>query len=319
MTLDQLNAKLSFLDGQDGPVSLSMYILLQGGGIRSANLEEQARSELKIRFLSYLRRRLDMDDPNNYCPLTEHSDRKDAICYYDLEEVPEGLSAMSQVIQDEDRVEFSAGQDGFNNIEGFVFLIGNERSKVAIYKKHYPIALITQGPKFLSFGKSDTGLVQITDDILKISDKFEFLQIDQSLIVFSTNTLERYFGYDGILQTAARKNFDLISDAELIENIEELEELVTQKKFAKKMVAIKAQTPVLALPFDKIRQFILEHPKLKRRLKFNDSNDRIRFHSRKSKELFLDLLSDSYLKSELTELLYHSSIKDSLSNEEEED
>ena len=316
MTLEQLIERLHFLTLADIPIDLSMYIVMNDLSIRHANLDEASRTELKTRFLEYMNKRLASQELN-YSPLTEYTDRNNSVCYYDLAELPLGLRVMQGVLDNENQAEFSAENDGFNQIVGFVFIIGNEANRIALYKRHHWLSVIRQSNKFMSFGQSDNGLTQITEDIIKISENFDFLQVDANVIVFSTKTLENNFGYQGILQSAARQKFDLISEAELIENIEELEELIAEKRYAKRMIGIKATTPVLALPFDRIRAFILGHPKLKRRLKFNNANDKIQFHTKVSKELFLDLLTDSFLYSELTKLLYHTQIKIELSNEEE--
>lgn len=316
MTIEQLRNRLSFLNDVNEHKSLSMYLILKNGDIRFANLEEAVRNELKNKFVAYLNGRINNDGELNYCNLTDYTDRKNTVCYYDLPEPLPGLQPLNVVTTQEQQQEFSFIDDDFSNIEGFVFLIGNETNKIALYKKHYPLSLIKRDSSFVGLRKSETGLVRLESDILKVNETFEFLQVDNQVVVFSIKSLESSFGYTGILMRAAKTKFDLIQEAELIENIEELEELIQEKKFAKKIIKIKADTPVLALPFDRLKTFILGHPKLKRRLKFNDAQDRIKFHSKTSKELFLKLLSDSYLKSELTDLLYETDEKEQLSNEE---
>lgn len=316
MTVEQLRNRLSFLNDVNEHKSLSMYLILKNGDIRFANLEEAVRNELKNKFVAYLNGRINNDGELNYCNLTDYTDRKNTVCYYDLPEPLPGLQPLNVVTTQEQQQEFSFIDDDFSNIEGFVFLIGNETNKIALYKKHYPLSLIKRDSSFVGLRKSETGLVRLESDILKVNETFEFLQVDNQVVVFSIKSLESSFGYTGILMRAAKTKFDLIQEAELIENVEELEELIQEKKFAKKIIKIKADTPVLALPFDRLKTFILGHPKLKRRLKFNDAQDRIKFHSKTSKELFLKLLSDSYLKSELTDLLYETDEKEQLSNEE---
>lgn len=316
MTIEQLRNRLSFLNDANEHKSLSMYLILKNGDIRFANLEEAVRNELKNKFVAYLNGRINNDGELNYCNLTDYTDRKNTVCYYDLPEPLPGLQPLNVVTTQEQQQEFSFIDDDFSNIEGFVFLIGNETNKIALYKKHYPLSLIKRDSSFVGLRKSETGLVRLESDILKVNETFEFLQIDNQVVVFSIKSLESSFGYTGILMRAAKTKFDLIQEAELIENVEELEELIQEKKFAKKIIKIKADTPVLALPFDRLKTFILGHPKLKRRLKFNDAQDRIKFHSKTSKELFLKLLSDSYLKSELTDLLYETDEKEQLSDEE---
>lgn len=316
MTLEQIRNKLSFLNDASVHTSLSMYLILKNGDIRFANLEEVVRNELKNKFLTYLHGRINNDGELNYCNLTDYTDRRNTVCYYDLPEPLPGLQPLNLVTTQEQQQEFSFINDDFSNIEGFVFLIGNETNKISLYKKHYPLSLIKRDSSFIGLRKSETGLVRLESDIIKVNETFEFLQVDNQVVVFSIKSLESGFGYTGILMRAAKTKFDLIQEAELIENVEELEELIQDKKFAKKIIKIKANTPVLALPFDKLKMFILGHPKLKRRLKFNNAQDKIKFHSKTSKELFLKLLSDSYLKSELTDLLYETDEKEQLSNEE---
>lgn len=318
MTLEQLRIRLAFLNNRDEHIGLSMYIVFRNNDIRFANLEDEAREDLKNNFIAYLNSRINTDAEPTYCNLTEYTDRSNPICYYDLPERLDGFRPLNAVTTQERQNEFSFNNDNFNEIQAFVFLIGNENNKVALYKKHHHFSLISRDSSFVGLRKSETGLVKLESDILKINEKFEFLQVDNHVIVFNVKSLESSFGYDGILMRAARTKFELIQEAELIENVEELEELINEKKYAKKMTRINPQTPVLALPFDKLRGFILGHPKLRRKIRFNATEDKIKFHTKNSKELFLKLLGDNYLKSELTDLLYESDEKAQLSNEEEE-
>jgi hypothetical protein len=318
MTLEELKNKLTFLNDINTPISLSMYILKKDGTIRFTNLEESVRSEIKEKFISYLNYRVN-DEEVNYCNLTEYVDRRNTICHYDLSEVSPELINLSIITENENQQEFSFENEKFSDIDAFLFLIGNENNKIAIYKNQFAVSLIKRNGTFIPLKKSKTELVKLESDILKINESFEFLQVDNELIVMNIKTLENSFGYLGILIREANAKLELIRSASIIDNIEEFEEFIQEKKYAKKLVQINATTPVLGLPFETLKNFITGHPKLKKRIKFNDASDKIRFHSNVSKELFLKLLSDSYLKSELTELLYESDSKAELTGEEEED
>jgi hypothetical protein len=317
MNRQEFTSRLGFLNAGEETIGLSMYIILKDGTVRFANLKESVREELLANFLRNIDTRLASDNLT-YCNLSDYADTRNTICYYDLQEALPGLQPLNAVSTVEEQQEFSFKDDDFSEIEGFVFLIGNETNKVALFKKHYSVSVIKRDASFVPLMKSDTGLVKLDGDVLKINDTFEFMQVDDKVFVFSIKSLESSFGYTGILMRAAKTKFELIQDAELVENIEELEELVKEKKYAKKVVRIKADTPVLSLPFDKVKMFIQNHPNLKKRIKFNDGGDKIKFHSKTSKELFLKLLSDDYLKSELTELLYDSGQKEQLTLEEVE-
>ena len=58
---------------------------------------------------------------------------------------------------------------------------------------------------------------------------------------------------------------------------------------------------------------------LKNRLKFNAKETKIVLGTKISKEMFLKLLDDDFLKSDLTKLLYDSELKDTLAGNEKTD
>jgi hypothetical protein len=111
----------------------------------------------------------------------------------------------------------------------------------------------------------------------------------------------------------------MIDDSGILEDVSPLKAMSLQIKYAKKIVLLKRESPVLKLPFNRIKDFVKMHPKLRNRLRFNRLETKIALDTIKSKELFLKLLDDDFLKSELTDLLYESEIKDPLTNEEESD
>jgi hypothetical protein len=142
------------------------------------------------------------------------------------------------------------------------------------------------------------------------------MQIDDDVIVLNVTTLEKFFGFEDIIRTEATKCLATIEAANLLANMESLREMLVDVKFARKLMRIRADSPVLGLPFAKIRGFIRQHPKLRRRIRFNAAGTRISLDTRTSKELFLKLLDDDFLKSDLTDFLYETEKKYLLSNEE---
>ena len=141
--------------------------------------------------------------------------------------------------------------------------------------------------------------------------------VDDKLIVLSVKTFQNSFGYDKIIRSKAEENLGTIAAANLLEDIEVLRELAQELKFAKKIMNIRHHSPVLHIPFADVRTFIQGHPKLRRRIKFNEDQSRISLQSRSSKELFIKILNDDFLKSELTQLLYDSQKKAAMNNNEE--
>jgi hypothetical protein len=235
-----------------------------------------------------------------------------------LETRPEGLEFFEELLTNEQADLFTFSDDKVGDITGFVFLLGNADRKIALYKKMYPISLMRRDSVLMIFN-ARTRFEKIDEDIIKIDDKFDFMQSNTDLIIANVNTLERFFGFETIIRNQATVNLSLIEGSNLLEEIEPLRVMACELKFAKKIMKLKRHSPVLTLPFDRIKGFIKEHPKLRKRLRFNTTETRITLDTKTSKELFLKLLDDDFLKSELTDLLYESEIKDPLTNDEETD
>ena len=68
---------------------------------------------------------------------------------------------------------------------------------------------------------------------------------------------------------------------------------------------------------ESIIQFCRDFPKLSGKIRFNEDEDKIVLDTQVSKDLFLKMLMDNYLTSELTELHYESLAKDSAEAEPE--
>lgn len=80
---------------------------------------------------------------------------------------------------------------------------------------------------------------------------------------------------------------------------------------AKKLMKIR-NSPVLQVPAANVINFIKNHPKLTGKIHFNADETRISLDTGVSKKLFLKLLNDDYLFSQLTELQYDTFAKDKL-------
>ncbi len=322
MTRAEFRDKLQFLFEEDVPVGIKVYFILKHEEqitVKFADVEEVVRNEIKESLLTSLHGRLMENDAMVFGPLTEADERKNAVYHYDMADVPADLLCMGTALGPRrPNDEFSFADDELRDLFGFVFVLGNESQQVAVYKKHYPVSLIRRD-SILGLVKFGDRFVRLTEDIIKINDTFEFLQIGTDMFVYSVKLLERFYGFDGILQREATNKISLIRAADIVENIELLEALVADKSAAKKLLRAKRSSLVLEMGIDRIRAFVQAHPKLRNRIRFNGDGDKIKFHTITSQQLFLKLLDDDFLKSDLTDSLYDSSIKENLSNDEEPD
>jgi hypothetical protein len=312
MNREQLLERLSyFLDTENG-IGAALYFVLNEGGeniIRFADIENDAKAELLSRFLAYVREKFTDNHDLHYLDVSQADERKNAVYKYDIDERPVGLDILEEILVDGERAPFNFNEHALENLQGYLITIGNEGNQIALYKKHHPINLLKRD-RFLLV-PSNQRLVALDKDAIAIDKSFDFMMIDGNLIVLKLNILERFFGFEEVIRTQAQQAIASVEAIALLEDIEQLNELAGSLANARKLMKIRS-SPVLRVPANSVINFINNHPELTGKIGFNDDNTRVRLTTIESKKLFLKLLNDDYLFSQLTELQYDSLAKDRL-------
>lgn len=315
MNRQELLERIAYFLNPDNGIGASLYFILNQDNeriVRHADIDENARVELEERYLGYIRDKFITNQDFHYQNISEADDRKNVVYRYDLDEKHENLNILEWILGNEEQPPFLFNQNSLNNIEGYLITLGNETNKIALYKKHMPFNLLRQD-RFLLVPTSNQRFVKATNDTLTLDESFDFMLIDQSLIVLRLGTLERHFDFETVIRNQAQATINLINNIDLLEDIQQLQELAESTTNAKKLMKIK-NSPVLNVPAVNIINFIKNHPELTGRINFNDDETRVRLTTGVSKKLFLKLLNDDYLFSELTELQYDTYAKDRLNN-----
>ena len=314
MTLQELKEKLNFINSIEEPISLSLYFILEttnGSELKKADVEPAVTTSLLEQFRTYINSRLLNNDTLFFANLTEAEERKNSVYYYDLEEKPTGLTFLDSVLQNEEQDKFNFSDYNLSDIKAFIILIGNQNHRISLYKRNYQINYLHRDSVLRIFPAA-TRFEKIDKNILSINESFEFMQIQNELIILNTKVLEKHFGFEQIIRNAATANLGIIENSQLLDDVSVLNELSAELKYAKKIVGIKRETPVLALPTATVMTFIQQHPVLKKKIRLNADNTKVSLDTKVSQELFIKLLNDDFLKSELTTLLYDSQNKDNM-------
>lgn len=326
MDREQLRKALEFVTTvPPSEIGLEMYFILKEGetfATRQADIDDEARDALRDQFLEYIAGTFITNDELHFAGITMADKRKNAAYFFDLDELPKGLQVMGQLLDKPQARTFDFKKDAFKDNFGFVFVLGSTTNKIAIYKKQYPINLLERDVVVrlaVTEIKSRTRLAKVQEDIININEKFDFMQIGNDVIVVNMATLEKYFGFEDVIRSSAESNLQNIQKANLLVDVEPLREMISDLRYARKLMRVKAAPAVLKLPFAQVLSFIKQHPKLKKRMRFNHDETRISLDTKTSKELFLKLLDDDFLRSDLTNILYEAEIKDPLSDEEATD
>jgi hypothetical protein len=318
MTKDELNQSLNTFFVDEEELLAEIYFILKVGNetvLRFADIERESQLDLTRQFIGKVKTELIEDQNLNVISISDADDRTNVIYEYDLEEIPSELTIIDQIIEYEDIETFTFDNDRLEDIRGIIILISHNGENLVLYKKHYPISLFKKdsgGFNIKRWGNQQR-FTQLDEDIVKINISFDFFKFNNTLFIKDLKTLEKFFGFHDVIKRKAEFCLEKIVEAEILENPEDLKTLMQDITFARKMTKVYSSSPVLGkIPTLAIISFVESYPSLKGKFEFNANKSRISLSTNISKQLFIKLLNDDFLQSELTNLYYASLAKDTL-------
>ena len=323
MNTTELKEKLEYF--RKNVVGIQLYFLVEKSQkieLRLADIDDEDKESLpmlKNMFLEQLGKEIIDNEELTVMQLSAADNRDKAIYQYDISEKPEEFILMQETFQNKVYNNFNFSEESLSDIKGYIILIGDSKNKVALYKQHYGIFIYKQEHLMLH-KKDNERLVRVTDDILKVDSSFQYLAIEDDIYIKDLDKLEKFFGVHNVIKKEANKSIEEIRKIGLVEDVQVLKDNVENISFARKLIKIAENSPVIGvIPNEVIIEFSQTHPALKNKLKYSSDNMKIRLDTKASQELFVQLLSDSFLRSDLTNKYYASKAKDIVKNEIEEE
>lgn len=313
MNAEELKAALQpFYDNYD-EIGVSIYAILKDSNdARPKKLDIEADSLLGLKALFIQSLRENITDREDLCVLnlSTSDERLDAIYVYDIE-VPSELSSMEAVLGTDDLPLLDLDDSELSGIKALLIEIGNNIGQIVLYKTMAPVNIFGRASFFLK--KAQHRLEKIDDEFLRVSSGFQMLRINGELLVVDLKALERSFGFHEIITREAALGVTSIESMGLIQNPDVLHELLDDVKYARRFTKVSKASPVMKAGIENssIISFCKTFPKLAGRIRFNDAGDKIVLDTKVSKDLFIKLLMDDFLTSELTNYHYESVAKDS--------
>jgi hypothetical protein len=318
MELQDLRDKLAVINNEE--IGITVHLVKKNDdsteSILNADISEDLAEELRIIFREEINNRIIDNDELTLRNISSTHETINSIFLYDLEEFPDKLSIINQFQVFNDYPNFSFSDNDLESIKAIIITIGDENNYFSIYKHVYPVTIVRQN-RMLGFIPRGNRFEKLNSNILQINNSIDFLFTSNALIVNNLKTLSSVYGYNEIVKNQAREKITLISGLDLIENIEELTMFIENIKYAKRILRIHPNSPVLRLARTSIINFIINHPKLSRKIRLNDNRDKILLDTDVSKVLVIGILNDDYLKSNLTNLDYESENKSEIIDEEQ--
>ena len=329
MTKEVLQAKLDGLIAQENCGMNLYFILHQQNGyvLKKANVRHEALEPIKEVLhdnLVQLRQIMD-EDRFALMNLSGADDRKNVIYQYDLNEELRPISLMKEVdanlfndgyfSPDNNRV-FDFKADTFEDVDAWIASYGVEGNHIIIYRKTFSVNLLKQGRNLFIF-KDAEQIDIIKDDIFRIDGKIDFFLLENTSLIYNISILEKFNDFKDIVQRSARNSIQQIAAVDMVEDIAKLRERAESDiSFARKLIKVTTNALILnVVSKDAIIRFAREHAYLSRRLKVSEHN-KFELDKKSAQNLFIQLLDDAFLHSELSSNDYLSPGKDILRTEE---
>jgi Domain of unknown function (DUF4868) len=315
MTLPELTTEITYFTTTGDVLTLTLYIVYEdtdgADRLSIADIDMQTAQELKEMFLDQLRSEVLTNPDLSFMDISAADDRKNAIYQYDLPQRPAELNVLNTVATHDEQPEFVPTTENFEKISAFIITIGTEQRKLILYKNRHRLNLIKGGNAFAVW-VGNNRLERFRRDLIKLSPSIDFLQIGQALIILNLKTLESSFGFQEAIRHKATQNIALIQAAQLLDDVAPLTAMAEDLRQAKRIMKIRSTSPVLQLPVAEVLHFVTHHPPIMRKFRLSADGTRLKLDTNVSKQLFLDLLNDDLLTSELTKRYYMGRAKDAM-------
>jgi len=198
-----------------------------------------------------------------------------------------------------------------SNIWGFLITIGNDVNTLVLFRKYYPIHLMKQGNIFIKFVNDAFSLVD-NEALVRFDTRYQCIKLDG---LWYTNDLEMFetvFQFDEVQKAQAQAAFSTLQTLNLFEGEEDLfTTCLLQKAMYRKILRIVESSQVLKKEISRetILDFSRNKSPFKEKFNYDDESGKIKINSQSAMKLFLKLMNDDYLYSELTKVTYDSSEK----------
>ncbi|CAI3615506.1 DUF4868 domain-containing protein [Clostridium neonatale] len=202
--------------------------------------------------------------------------------------------------------------DDTDKLIGFIFKLNLNSDNIFVYQQAYSGTRI-KNKNVLHVVKMGTDKFNIFDkELLRIDKRAEIIILNDVLYVKNINILQEKFKFQRYVRGEAKKVLDKINELNIVTNIDKIKACESEEKLtnSKKIMKLK-NSPVLTINKEDLINRLSTIERYKNIIKIVDG--KIKTDTKKDVGKVLKILNDDYLKSELTEVDYDSSIKKQVS------
>ncbi|MEJ5049461.1 anti-phage protein KwaB [Chryseobacterium culicis] len=313
----QLDTALNFLSNPQGELQIIIYALTnQNEQPQKLDIKAEDLVALKILFINSINNIIIEKNDYFVLPLSTADERGKTFYQYDLE-IPDKLRLLESVIGNDRLSNFNLRHAKFADIKSLIIVLADNNNEITLFKNVSPIEIIGRGGTFLKI--SNHRFEKFDEELLRISPKFQVIRVNDEIIIIDLPSIEKSFGIHDVIIREATTSLEVIERMNIVANIDSLTELVNDITFARKLTKVAKSSPVLKLniPNIDIIAFSKSHPLTRRKIRLNEDETQFNLDTKVSKDLFIKILNDDLLTSELTKLYYDTLAKDGIEIEDD--
>ncbi|EQB7288670.1 Kiwa anti-phage protein KwaB-like domain-containing protein [Proteus mirabilis] len=222
----------------------------------------------------------------------------------------EKVSRLFNIIDDSgagdtlEKVNFNDGDDVLK-IDSIFFVLSVGEFRILLYKRQYRVQNFSKHRKLFKY--HDSKLITVDEDMISIDINPSVVLFKKDLFIYNLKVFEDFFGYKVLIEKRATDFIDEIST--VLDDVADYSSLKRRviddsDSFRKKLAKIsKYPNTITTLEFlskdkSKFSTFISNNAYLTKVLKYQDA--KISLETKNQQTVFIALISDGVLKSELT-------------------
>lgn len=316
MTIVEFKQKLQSVLALGNAFTVQTFLGVKNGQggitLKKANIRVDALSQLADLFRGAIQNeiiRIEADSEFDLINLSDGEDQSNVIYKFDLPDDPDFFVHISEADATHDADYFRGDRlfnfdegDKFEDIAFFVHRVGSEDNHISIYRQNFAINVMHQGAGRLYFNKSETQIDTVKSDLMKMDSTIDVVKIDEEFFIINLRMLESGSSFEGVIRRRAESAIERINDFGILSTVEGLQDRLEELPFARKLMKALDSSPVLDMEVGVVLSFIQNKDKINRILKIE--NGKVVLGTKKSQDLFLRLLNDDLLHSELTTVDY---------------
>ena len=312
----ELNQHLNFVLQPNGELQIILYGCFAEGIVKKLDVKGDDLPSIAQLFVDSIKERILDKDDYSVIPLSTADDRNKCFYEYDLD-IPKELEALETIIGNDQLDSFDFNDDSLSDICALIIVIADNNHAISLYKKLSPVEVIGRGSYML--WKANQRFERFNNQLLRISGNFQLIRVESKIVILDLNLIEKSFGFHDFIKREAIIGLNVIREKGIVSNINVLEDLIDNVSFARKLTKIARNSPVIKenIPNVNIIKFSKNHPAVKGKIKYTDDGGQFKLDTKASKNLFIKLLNDDFLTSELTSLYYDSLAKDNIELQKE--